>query len=145
MIDTPRLNRRWFLGGAMALVATPALAKLMPLATLPIPLIKGDGLHDDWEGLQALLSGTPFTVDGEDLIAQAGLIARGRFKISRGLTMSRGGFVLDGNTFLPTFSIGSEPLFIDLAGLAQGSYNYIRYPGGEEIISDRWIPKVVTQ
>lgn len=57
------LSRRSFLGGAIALTA----ATLLPLDAVAstVPSIHGDGVHDDTNGLQALLDGEPFRIVGE--------------------------------------------------------------------------------
>ena len=59
------LTRRSFFRGALALTAlaaTPALSKISFA-----PMIYGDGVRDDTDGLQALLSGQPFQV-AEDAV-----------------------------------------------------------------------------
>src|SRR5690242_8948130 len=59
-MEQPSISRRTFFGGAIALAAASAL----PLSAFaePVPLICGDGVHDDTAGLQALLDGKPFRV-----------------------------------------------------------------------------------
>jgi hypothetical protein len=62
------LSRRHFLGGALAVagasvVTLPALADVLRPA---IPIIWGDGIHDDAPGLNALCAGEPVDV-AEDI------------------------------------------------------------------------------
>lgn len=72
-------TRRGLIAGLASLVAAPALVRaesLMPISVLPLPHIVGDGVHDDWAGIQALLNGEPYTVaDGCGI--QRGGIQRG--------------------------------------------------------------------
>lgn len=53
------MKRRTFLAGAVSLIAVPVLAKY----SFAKPRIWGDGVHDDANGLQALLNGEPFVTD----------------------------------------------------------------------------------
>lgn len=82
-------TRRSFLGGALALIATPTIAKIVPAF---VPVIHGDGVHDDVEGLEALLSGKPFRL-AEDVpgvfyqSADKVVLSGGRFFISRSINI----------------------------------------------------------
>jgi hypothetical protein len=49
------MNRRSFLRGLFAAPAIIAVDRLMPIKPW-LPVIYGDGIHDDWAGLQALLN-----------------------------------------------------------------------------------------
>jgi hypothetical protein len=88
------VSRRSFLGGALALTVVAALP-VKAFAT--VPTIYGDGVHDDWAGLQAMFDGEPFLVDGEGFEPQrvhgSALLRGGAFKISRTLHLGRNGNV----------------------------------------------------
>lgn len=60
------VTRRGLLTGLGAFLAAPAIVRasnLMPVKDW-LPRIIGDGIHDDWEGLQAALNGEPFQAIG---------------------------------------------------------------------------------
>lgn len=79
------INRRVFLKGALGLTVVAAL----PIALSAVPIIHGDGIQDDWAGLQALFDGEPFRVDhGGAFIARSGQIKGGCFALSRTLNVS---------------------------------------------------------
>lgn len=91
------MKRRSFLIGLGALVAAPAIVRatsIMPVRVVPlyIPEIYGDGLRDDTAGLQALLNGEPYVVDGKVMMqtAETKYLPRGVFMITQ--TMSAGNF-----------------------------------------------------
>lgn len=77
------LNRRSFLGGALALAAA---TKLPSAAFASAPVIYGDGVHDDTAGLQAALDGKPFRVVGRGayVVQKEGhiYIGQGSFRLS---------------------------------------------------------------
>lgn len=58
MIKTD-LTRRGFLGGALTVLAV-SIAVPTAAFSFSAPRIYGDGLHDDWEGLQAAFNGKPY-------------------------------------------------------------------------------------
>lgn len=62
------VSRRSFLGGALTIAA----ASLVPVVafTDPVPVLWGDGVHDDAPALQALIDGKPFEVAGSGFIAR---------------------------------------------------------------------------
>lgn len=91
------VSRRSFLGGALALTA----ARSIPFSGLGhVPLIWGDGVHDDWAGLQAALNGEPFRAVGNRVIAQnvggKVLIHHGSFRLSRTLVVPESGAIWGG-------------------------------------------------
>lgn len=106
-----RPTRRAFLGGVLALMATPVIAKALiteaPQAALPI--IRGDGVHDDWAGLQALFRGEPFEVQAEGFTATEGLLSRGIFRVSQTLLLPDDSFVIRSCRFIR--EVGEEKLF----------------------------------
>jgi hypothetical protein len=61
VVKMPDLTRRSFLGGALAVAG----ASVVPVSALfaTVPRIVGDGIYDDWAGLQAALNGEPFIAD----------------------------------------------------------------------------------
>lgn len=101
MIDTSKMSRRLFLGGALALAATPVIARTLSfIPAPPPPKIVADGVFDDWAGLQALVRGEPFEVEAEDLIAIEGLLGRGLFRVSQPLVLERADFAFQSCTFI---------------------------------------------
>lgn len=86
------ISRRSFLGGAIAatvVAVSPALA----LANLPV--IYGDGIHDDWAGLTAFFNGKPFVIEGEGFTASEGRLFGGRFLLSQTLHIGPGNFTVN--------------------------------------------------
>lgn len=76
-------TRRTFLRGlftvtALAVTGLPALAS-------DIPTIYGDGIRDDWAGLQAFVDGKPFRIEGEVIRASGGVMTGGHMRISKAL------------------------------------------------------------
>lgn len=57
MIET---SRRSFLRGALIVAAASVLPAQAIAFVAPVPVIVGDGIHDDWAGLQAAFDGNPF-------------------------------------------------------------------------------------
>ncbi len=86
----PDLSRRSFLRGTLALAAVAATARY----TFALPVIKGDGRHDDTDGLTALFNGEPFVTENEaivDMVEDGSyIINRGTFYISRTLRFRAG-------------------------------------------------------
>jgi len=81
-----KLSRRSFLGGVLALSVAAAAAPVLALADVPV--IYGDGVHDDWAGLQAMFDGRPFRVtDGAALVATEGVLNGGIFSLSKTLVI----------------------------------------------------------
>lgn len=81
------VTRRSFLRGALALTAV-TIAPALPVEA-SVPRIVGDGVHDDWAGLQAAIDGRPFECEG--LVMQSPKVIEingGRFSISKTLTVS---------------------------------------------------------
>lgn len=85
------LNRRSFLGGMIAAFGVASLPAIA--STVPVPVIYGDCIHDDTDGLQALFDGKPFRVAGSAetmAVRRRGYIQlEGTFKISRTLHLGR--------------------------------------------------------
>lgn len=83
------LTRRTFLTGVLSLVAATAV----PVIGKPIPILRGDGLWDDTDGLQAAFDGLPFIVEGDavfDAVSEGSTrINGGSFLISRNLIIRR--------------------------------------------------------
>jgi hypothetical protein len=80
-------DKRAFLRGIMATAAVAATT--LPAIADTVPTIYGDGRRDDTAGLQALLDGKPFRIDGEVVTAAADCIIYGDFRISDTLEMGR--------------------------------------------------------
>ena len=54
------MNRRFFLSGLIAAPAVIAADRLMPVRSSIIPVVWGDGIHDDAPGLEAFFSDREF-------------------------------------------------------------------------------------
>lgn len=120
------LSRRAFLGGALALTAAvavpiPAFAR----ETLALPVVYGDGVHDDTAGLQALFDGKPVIMQGE------------RVQIDRAI-----GRVEFNGTFRTsaTIHIGPQSVEVDagrlrLVALSKGDYPAIHLHKGAPRLS----------
>lgn len=108
------ISRRFFLGGTLA-VATAIAVPIELSARLPI--LHGDGVHDDWKALQAFASGKPFrTVDGFVGTVTEGTISGGDYFIGSGkmLEFEPGVKVMfEGVRFLR--GDGMEPIYCDRA------------------------------
>lgn len=86
-------SRRSFLGGLLALTAVTATG--IP-AFAAIPTLWGDGVHDDTEALNALFSGTPVKVEGENIVASEAVLKGGVFLISDTIFLRANRSVIDG-------------------------------------------------
>lgn len=90
--DAVTLSRRSFLGGALVLAAATAVPAHALKALGPLPVIYGDGIHDDTAGLQAAIDGKPFRVFGDRAYAvRTGgrvFIGQGRFRLSDTLRLN---------------------------------------------------------
>jgi hypothetical protein len=87
MAETLATGRRGFMFGAGAvLFADPKLLRSR------IPVIHGDGVHDDWEGLQSLILGKPVKTATGDTFAPGDRpsITGGDYLISRTLEVPNG-------------------------------------------------------
>src|SRR5687768_14897749 len=83
-MPTIEVTRRSFLRGALAISVVPLLPSLAF-----VPTIYGDGVRDDAPGLQALIDGKPFNVEGEGFTALEGWISGGNFRLERGLIIRK--------------------------------------------------------
>lgn len=84
------VSRRVFLGGAIAASCAVAL----PGALTAMPTIYGDGIHDDWEGMDALCNGRPVRMLTDTIsVRPNGLIEMisGDFRLSKTLRIKCGG------------------------------------------------------
>lgn len=90
------LNRRSFLQGCLivtAAAAIPAQALKALEAIKPLPILWADGVHDDSDALDAMLSGQPFrTLDGFIGEAAEGRLVGANLRISRSIIITREGF-----------------------------------------------------
>jgi hypothetical protein len=82
-------NRRSFLKGLLTVAAVscvPVVVDAMPR----VPRIVGDGVHDDWAGLQAAIDGKPFICEDNLILAREGSVTinGGDFLISKTLRVS---------------------------------------------------------
>lgn len=107
------LTRRFFLGGAISLIAVQASA--MPKIMGNMPQIWGDGSHDDTGGISALLRSEPvvFTKDKVTVDSHQGItFHRGLFKISRTLEIPEEcNLTMDRPTFRAPDLENDEPFF----------------------------------
>lgn len=99
------ISRRFFLGGVIA-VAAGQLVK----PAFAMPMIFGDGIHDDTRGLNALLAGEPFHVENEGVIVHEGNILGGTFKITDTLYL-RDNVIISGSGFLVPEWKSDRPIF----------------------------------
>jgi hypothetical protein len=112
----------------LALAVTPAWAR-------GVPTIHGDGVHDDWEGLQAFLDGKPFNAVAKGSIVRHPGIAGGHFiegtthYVSKTLTMHGH----DGTVMFNVKFLLAEGAFIRL----EKCRNCVFYGGGVEFMDSR--------
>lgn len=79
------VTRRFFLGGALA-VAAASVLPTTALAFSPVPVIVGDGIHDDADGLQAMFDGKPFRCETTIICDKGDFnLDGGRFFITKSL------------------------------------------------------------
>lgn len=94
------ISRRSFLGGALALTAASAVPASALRALGAVPVIYGDGIHDDTDGLQAAIDGKPFRVAGEDayVLSKGGRVffSSGTFRLSRTLHIRNKAYIRGG-------------------------------------------------
>lgn len=120
------LTRRTLLRGLL----TVAAATVIPLpAGLIAPRIVGDGIHDDWAGLQAAIEGKPFLCDGQAIIGpESVLLNGGTYRLTHSLRLGSGQRCTFGGNpdALPTLIIDhSEPMF-EVANKADLALNNFR-------------------
>ncbi len=93
------MNRRSLLGGILSVPAAMVLAK----APLSIPVMVGDGEHDDTLALQALFDGKPFSAERLTVLRNLDgdvLIRGGVFRITRTLKLSAPSVKIQGSAWL---------------------------------------------
>ena len=85
MSNAPEISRRSFLGGVLALTAAASVPVIRTTSNLPI--IVGDGINDDADGLNALFRGDPVKIRAEGVRRTGGhiMINKGFFLLSRKL------------------------------------------------------------
>lgn len=79
------MNRRDFLAKTSALAVAAII--LPRVAEPPIPVLYGDGVHDDTAALQAWFDGRPVMWRGE--VRQGGVIMNGSFRVTGPVDASR--------------------------------------------------------
>lgn len=98
------LSRRSFLRGTVAVASAAVIMNPADfLAARQIPIICGDGVHDDTAGLQALLDGLPVDIRNDCARVMTGngvRLSRGIFKITRTLVVRREYTTIDSNMCL---------------------------------------------
>jgi hypothetical protein len=114
--------------------ALPRLLRLEDFGAVALPVIKGDGVHDDWAGLQALFNNEPFVVENEGILASSGLLRLGVFKISRTLRV-HGDFAIHGSKFMASEDFQGDPSYakagLSIRGHARLGNMYIKgFPTG---------------
>jgi hypothetical protein len=85
------MNRRSFLKiGLAATVAVAIPIELYKALDKRLPIIYGDMIHDDWEGLQAAMTGQEFVCDSGMVTVRDGIcyISDGLFKVSKTLHLT---------------------------------------------------------
>lgn len=109
-MESSMMDRRLFLRGALALSAVSVAVP--SLAFDGAPTIYGDGIHDDWAGLQAMFDGRPFHVDDEIIVAGEGVVSGGDFILSRTLSISGDGILVTNSRFTARDWRGKPYLFL---------------------------------
>lgn len=80
------INRRWFLGGSLALVGALSVPASQ-FTTSQLPILWGDGIHDDADALNAIGAGNPFIVEKTGIVEhECGFLQDASFLISRPIT-----------------------------------------------------------
>lgn len=96
------MNRRGFLAliasaGIAAAAASTGLGRLMPQPTRPVPILYGDGFHDDTASLKAMLRGEPVEYDGRVTTSPAGrsiFVPPGTYQLYGPLELPKGAIVM---------------------------------------------------
>lgn len=110
-------SRRSFLGGILAVGAASTVVTPAALLARSVPMLWGDGIHDDTAALNALLSGGEFEVSREGLaLRKAGMILlqKGNFLVSDTIGIETEGVTIIHSAFLasPTFREGADMLYM---------------------------------
>lgn len=92
-------DRRSFLKGILSLSVVP----LLPALPRFLPVIWGDGIHDDAPGLNALLADEAFEVERGGFTALDGVIRGGIFRLSAPLVIKRSNVLIDSCVFRMQF------------------------------------------
>lgn len=108
------ISRRSFLGGVLSVAAATALPNM---ALAEVPVIYGDGRHDDWAGLQAMLDGRPFrAADGAAMVLRGepagAFIAGGHFRVSRTLMMTNRVTIIQSSFIQTADFVGDSALVV---------------------------------
>jgi len=92
------LSRRLFLGGAIAVAG----ASIIPAQAMP--RIVGDGVHDDADGINALIAGRPVSIENTGLALNSGgriwFNEGGRFLLGKPINLTRDNTLIVGGTFI---------------------------------------------
>lgn len=91
-MDMTDISRRFFLGGAISLVAATTFAPSIS-AMMNLPTIYGDGVRDDTSGLYALLHNEPCTFNKEQIGVEKheGIVFhKGRFIVNKTIEIPAG-------------------------------------------------------
>ncbi len=108
-------NRRQFLRGSLSIVGALALPDFR-LSYPDLPVLWGDGVHDDADALNALARGEPFAVESIGLFEyDSGYLKGGHFLISRPVIFGKIPFHVEGVRFeaAPDFSANEAMLIIE--------------------------------
>jgi hypothetical protein len=118
------LNRRGFLAGMLAAAAAPAIVRaesMMRLYVPPqsiVPVLWGDGIHDDAPGLEALLNRREVRMNplGRWADAQPGLICGGVFWVGRTIVLDQDPTVIIKNCHFKSMGLqANAPLLLQRA------------------------------
>jgi len=108
------LSRRLFLGGAIALAG----AAIIPAQAMP--RIVGDGVHDDADGINALIAGKPVSIENTYLALNSdGRIwfnEGGRFLLGKSINLTRDNTLIVGGTFIAAPGFLGPLLVLDVTG-----------------------------
>lgn len=134
-------DRRSFLKGVLSVAAASLVIPTLCLSE-DEPLIMGDGVYDDYAGLQAAFDGKPFSVaEGMTVIADQNyvMISGGNFLISRGLKLGRSNFICN-SRFSTTPSFPSEECILTATSPYSNLIGVYFERSGGRIEKERYLP-----
>lgn len=120
------ISRRFFLGGAISLVAAATFAPSVS-AMMNLPTIYGDGVKDDTSGLFALLNNEPCTFNKEQIgvDSHSGVIFhRGRFVVNKTIEIPANAILkVENPHFLGLELDDKQPFFMCERGFAANQFD----------------------
>lgn len=126
------ISRRLFLGGFLSIVGASAYTGPI-LAAKPIPKIYADGDRDDTDGLVAFFSGEPFTVDGQNITADNGVLRNGIVRVKGTISVPSYGFLIDDVTVFGDNDHRGFDVRRERASVSPYDYDMARYLRGRNL------------